>query len=145
MVVALGAASLAACQGNADFSDVAPKTITLSAEEYQQDIMAIDRLVFEEKPFVFQRRQALVAQLQAFARRIREKMDSQFLELESLELRRLAEMAKGLAPDSPRTSLENQWMRIRSNLFDDRAWFARSAADLSPVSAPGSADRPPQR
>jgi hypothetical protein len=140
-IVILAAASLAACQGNADFSDV-PPTITLSAEEYQADIMTIDRLVFEEKPFTIERRNALAAKLQTFARRIREKMDSPFLELGSLELKRLAEMAKGLGPDSPRASLQNQWMRIRSNLFDDRAWFARSAADLKP--APG-ADTPAQR
>jgi hypothetical protein len=95
--------------------------------------MAIDRLVFEEKPFSSERRSALAAMLQALGLRIREKMDSQFLELESLELKRLAEMAKGLDPDSPRAPLQNQWMRIRSNLFDDRAWFARSAADLEPI------------
>jgi hypothetical protein len=141
-VVAFGAATLAACQGNVDFSDVAPKTITLSAEEYQPEIMAIDHLVFEEKPFGFERRQELAAKLQALARRIREKMDSQFLELESLELKRLAETAKRLDPDSPRASLENQWMRIRSNLFDDRAWFARSAADLEPIPTPVPAVSP---
>jgi hypothetical protein len=144
-VVLLGVASLAACQGDADFSDVAPKTITLSAEEYQTDIMAIDRLVFEEKSFSSERRSALAAMLQVLAKRIREKMDSRFLELESLELRRLAEMAKRLDSDSSRASFANQWMRIRSNLFDDRAWFARSAADFSPIPAPGSADRLPQR
>jgi len=141
-VVALAVATLAGCQGDADFSDAAPKTITLSAEEYQPDIMTIDRLVFEEKPFGFERRQELAAKLQTLAHRIREKMDSQFLELESLELKRLAEMAKGLDPDSPRAPLQNQWMRIRSNLFDDRAWFARSAADLEPIPAPVPAVSP---
>jgi len=141
-VVALAVATLAGCQGDADFSDAAPKTITLSAEEYQPDIMTIDRLVFEEKPFGFERRQELAAKLQTLARRIREKMDSQFLELESLELKRLAEMAKGLDPDSPRAPLQNQWMRIRSNLFDDRAWFARSAADLEPIPTPVPAVSP---
>jgi uncharacterized protein (TIGR03067 family) len=33
--------------------------------------------------------------------------------------------------------LSNQWMRIRNNVFDDRSWFARSAADLEPLSATG--------
>ncbi|SRR6266508_2231126 len=26
--------------------------------------------------------------------------------------------------------LSDQWIRIRSNVFDDRSWFARRAADL---------------
>jgi hypothetical protein len=37
-------------------------------------------------------------------------------------------------PEQPlRSQLPNQWTRIRNNLFDDRSWFARSAADLEPA------------
>jgi len=42
-------------------------------------------------------------------------------------------MTKSLAPGAPRTGLGVQWMRIRNDLFDDRAWFARNAADLEPL------------
>src|SRR6266850_6480090 len=34
-----------------------------------------------------------------------------------------------------RSQLENQWMRIRNNLFDDRSWFARSAKDVDALRA----------
>ena len=130
---ALAAAVLSGCQGDADFSDAAPKTIVLSAEEYREDIMAIDRLIFESRPWDYQRQGALATRLEGLAVRIREKLDSRFLELESLELKRLAEMAKGLPSESLPGALPNQWMRIRNNLFEDRAWFARSAADLEPT------------
>jgi hypothetical protein len=131
----IGAMTFCGCQGNADFSEAMPPTITLNAEEYETQIREIDRLLFEEKPMDWGRRAALAAKLEDLAGRIRQTIDSRFLELESLELKRLAEMTKGIPPDAPRTGLQNQWMRIRSNLFDDRAWFARSAADLEPPPA----------
>jgi len=56
--------------------------------------------------------------------------DSRFITIEVLELKRLASMAKRFPPDAPRTTLQNEWMRIRNNLFDDRSWFARSSRDL---------------
>jgi hypothetical protein len=130
---ALAAATLFSCRGDADFSDAAPKTIVLSAEEYREDITAIDRLIFESRPWDYQRQGALATRLEKLARRIREKVDSRFLELESLELKKLAEMAKGLPSESLPRALPDQWMRIRNNLFEDRAWFARSAADLEPT------------
>ena len=132
--VALAAATLFACRGDADFSDAAPKTIVLSAEEYREDISAIDRLIFESRPWDYQRQGALATRLEGLAVRIREKVDSRFLELESLELKRLAEMAKGLPSEALPKTLPDQWMRIRNNLFEDQAWFARSAADLEPAS-----------
>lgn len=123
---------LCRCQGNADFSEAMPPTITLNADEYETQIRAIDRLVFEEKPMDRARRAVLAAKLEELAGGIRQTIDSRFLELESLELKRVAEMTKGLPSDAPRTGLQSQWMRIRNNLFDDRAWFARSARDLEP-------------
>ncbi|HEY6928593.1 MAG TPA: hypothetical protein VJA66_02860 [Thermoanaerobaculia bacterium] len=132
-IVALAATSLWACRGDADFSDAAPKTIVLPAAEYREEITAIDRLIFENRPWDYARQRALAARLEQLARRIREKLDSRFLELESLELKRLAEMAKGLPGETLAKTLPDQWMRIRNNLFEDQAWFARSAADLEPV------------
>jgi hypothetical protein len=130
---ALAAAAQFSCRGDADFSDAAPKTIVLSAEEYREDITAIDRLIFESRSWDYQRQGALATRLEELALRIREKMDSRFLELESLELKKLAEMAKGLPGESLPRALPDQWMRIRNNLFEDRAWFARSATDLEPT------------
>jgi len=125
------AATLVSCSGDADFSDAMPTPVVLSAEDYQREITAIDRLVFEEKPMTEARRVALAAKLEALAGRMRASNDSLFIKLESLETRRLASLAKNLSPEAPRDALRNNWMRIRNNVFDDRAWFARSAADLA--------------
>jgi hypothetical protein len=135
-IFALSVLWLSGCQGDADFSEAGLKPITLNADEYRTEICGIDRLLFEELPLDRERRTALAAKLEELAKGIRAKMDSRFLELESLELKRLAEMTKSLAPDAPRAGLQVQWMRIRNNLFDDRAWFARSAADLEPLATP---------
>jgi hypothetical protein len=107
-----------------------PAPVTLSAEAYQTEIMDIDRLVFDEKPVTDQRRETLSARIESLSRRITQGSDSTFLKLEAHELRRLAALAKRLPPEPPPPALANNWMRLRNNLFDDRAWMARSARDL---------------
>jgi hypothetical protein len=119
------------CRGNADFSDVAPTPVTLKAEDFQTEIMAIDRLVFGEGQLVPARREELGRRLEALAGRVKSAGHARFLILEALELRRLASVTRDLPPDAPKARLQNEWMRIRNNLFDDRSWFARSAADLA--------------
>lgn len=124
--------SLCACSGDADFSAVAPTPVTLNADEYRQEITDIDRLVFEERPLTDERRGTLADKLEELAKRVKTSSDSRFIAIEALELRRFASGTKSLPPDAPLTALQDNWMRIRNNLFDDRSWFARSAADLEP-------------
>jgi hypothetical protein len=50
--------------------------------------------------------------------------------MEASEIRTLAVLAKNTRDSVPRDRLEENWMRIRNNLFDDRSWMARSSADL---------------
>jgi hypothetical protein len=123
-------AMLAGCKIEADFSDNLPVK-QLSAEAYQQDIVRVDQLVFRDAPLGDDGVQSLGATLESMAKRVGETdANSKFLKLESLELRLLAQRAKSLSPRSTARALQDNWMRIRNNLFDDRAWFARSAADL---------------
>ena len=124
---------LAGCRGNADFSDAAPTPVTLNADEYREEITEIDRLVFRDGPLAPDRRENLGRRLEGLAGRVKGARDSLFLAIEALELRRLASGTRDLPPDAPKTTLQNEWMRIRSNLFDDRSWFARSAGDLAPA------------
>jgi len=131
LAVALVAAG---CRGNADFSDAMPAPVTLKAEDFQAEIEALDRLVFADGPLVPARREDLGRRFEALAGRVKAAGDSKFLLIESLELRRLGSVSKDLPSDAPKGQLQREWMRIRSNLFDDRAWFARSAADLTPPS-----------
>ena len=137
VLAALGAAlaTAAGCSGDADFSDAMPAPVTLSAEAYQAELMEIDRLVFEETPVTKDRRAALAARLEALSRRIGDEAKtskSRFLVIEALEVRHFAEVAKGLPAKPPPRALLDNWMRLRNNLFDDRAWMARSARDLEP-------------
>lgn len=123
----------AGCSGDADFSDAMPAPVTLSAEAYQTEIMEIDRLVFEEAPVTKERRAALSKRLEDLSSRVPKGSDSKFLKLEALEIRYLAEKAKSLPEQPPPEALRNNWMRLRNNVFDDRAWMARSARDLEPA------------
>ena len=118
------------CSGDADFSEAMPQPVTLSAESYRHEIAAIDRLVFEAGAFGTARRETLATTLGALAGRVKAGADSRFLAIEAFELRRLAEAAKGLNAGPAQERFAREWMRIRNNVFDDRSWFARSAADL---------------
>jgi uncharacterized protein (TIGR03067 family) len=134
VLLALGVAGLAAgvaCSGDADFSDAIGEITTLPAEEYRAEIMELDRLAFEPTAMDDARRARLGARFEALARRVKAAGDTRFLTLESLELRRLATASERM----PAEQIQNQWMRIRNNLFDDREWFARSASDLDALAA----------
>jgi len=107
--------------------------VTLNADEYRQEITDIDRLVFDEKPFDKDRHALLATKLGELAERVKAAKDSHFLDIEAYEIKKLADGSKNMPEQPLRSQLPNQWMRIRNNLFDDRSWFARSAADLEPA------------
>jgi uncharacterized protein (TIGR03067 family) len=134
-IVILG--TTASCNVEADFSD-AMETVTLNANEYRADIIAIDRLIFTETALGEKGARDLASRLEQFAVRIKGNSDKKFLKLESLELRQLAQIARRLPPNGDAAALRNSWMRIRANLFEDEAWMARSAADLDYVPAEDS-------
>jgi alcohol dehydrogenase class IV len=115
---------------NTDMSQLAPKPVTLNADDYRKELTDIDRLLFSPKAYDDSRREQLAGNLEALATRITAGSDSRFLKMEASEIRTLASLAKHTSASAPRDSLENNWMRIRNNLFEDRYWMARSAADL---------------
>jgi len=140
MALAAVLGSLCSCgksapEPHAKYPEEMMKIVILHADEYRQDITAIDRLVFDEKPFDKDRRALLATKLGELAARVKAAKDSHFLEIEAYEITRLADGFKNMPEQPLRSQLPNQWMRIRNNLFDDRSWFARSAADLE--TAPG--------
>jgi len=107
--------------------------VILNPDQYRQEITDIDRLVFDEKPFDKDRRALLVTKLGELAGRVETAGDSRFLKIEAYEIQKLADGSKNMPEQPLRSQLPTQWMRIRNNLFDDRSWFARSAADLEPA------------
>ncbi len=129
-LAALATLFLAGCKGDADFSEAAPKPVVLPAEEYKGEITAIDRLAFAPEPLTAERRTDLGARLEGLAARIKAASPERFIALEALELRALAGRARSLPDAPPPERLQREWMRIRNNLFDDRAWFARGKEDF---------------
>src|ERR1700682_5006358 len=137
------AASLAALSGCGKSTPEAPaksaeETLTLvilNPDEYRPEITEIDRLVFDEKPFDKGRRTLLATKLEELAARVKAAKQSHFLDIEAYEINKLADGSKNMQEQPLRAQLPIQWMRIRNNLFDDRSWFARSAADLEPAPA----------
>jgi hypothetical protein len=108
-----------------------PQPVVLNAEDYRQEITDIDRLLFSPKGYDDTRRAQLAARLEGLATRIVAGSDSRFLKTEASEIRTLAGLAKHTRAGVPRDHLEENWMRIRNNLFEDRNWMARSAADVN--------------
>ena len=137
------AASLAAFSGCRNSAPESPaksaeemlQPVILNPDEYRPEITQIDRLVFDEKPFDKERRVLVAAKLEELAARVKAAKASHFLDIETFEIKKLADGSKSMPEQSLRSQLPKQWMRIRNNLFDDRSWFARSAADLEPTPA----------
>lgn len=118
--------------------DAAPSAapVVFDANEFRREITEIDRLVFAEGSVDAARREALAAGLEATAARAKVSSDSWLVAAEAFELRWLAARARELPPSAVPERFASQWMRIRSNLFEDQSWFARSAADLEWQEAP---------
>ncbi len=130
LLLVLALTPLVGCQTATVSSEKLPEPVLLNAEDYQKEIVEIDRLVFAERPFDDARRESLTTKLRELAERVKGTSDARFLQVESNELKTLAEGSRHMPEAGLRTQLPRQWMRVRNNLFDDRAWFARSAADL---------------
>jgi hypothetical protein len=133
-LLAIVTSSLCSC-GKTSNDSPEPKAdqlhlVTLNPDEYHQEITDIDRAVFAADPFDDARHELLTANLEKLAQQVKSAGDSRFLKMEADEIMTLARMSRKMREEGLRTQLPNQWMRIRNNLFEDRYWFAHSAADL---------------
>jgi hypothetical protein len=117
---------------SSDLSKQLPEPVTLNADDYRREITDTDRFLFSLKPYDDARRAQLATTLEGLASRITAGSESRFLKMEASEIRILASLAKHTSASAPRDHLEENWMRIRNNLFEDRSWMIRSAADLQP-------------
>jgi hypothetical protein len=130
LAVAVALVVMSGC--GVDVSKQLPEPVTLNADDYRPELAGIDRLLFSPKPYDDARRTQLAATLEGLASRITAGSESRFLKMEASEIRILATLAKHTSSGAPLDHLEENWMRIRNNLFEDRSWMARSAADLQP-------------
>lgn len=130
LAVIFAVATISGC--NSGLSQRLPEPVTFNADDYRGEITVIDRLVFSPKAYDEARRNQLATELQGLASRVTAGSDSRFLKVEADELRTLASLAQHIPAHAPRDHLQENWMRIRNNLFEDRYWMARSAADITP-------------
>lgn len=130
LAVILALATLSGC--NPGLSQHLAEPVTLNADDYRGEITDIDRLVFSPRAYDEARRNQLATKLQGLASRVTTASDSRFLTLEADEIRTLASLAQHTSANAPRDHLQENWMRIRNNIFEDRYWMARSAADVTP-------------
>src|ERR1700675_2211357 len=127
LAVAVTLAGMFGCK--ADLSQHLPEPVVLNADDYRPEITDIDRLLFSPKAYDDARREHLAAKLEGLASRITSGSDARFLKMETFEIKELAALAKHTSSTAPRDHLEENWIRIRNNIFEDRSWMARSAAD----------------
>ena len=104
----------------------------LDPERFASDLRAIDRDMFTSGTPDAARRTRLSDRLKVLADRVAMAGDDTLGLHYAGELRLLARMVeqrggRTAIEDGP---LQEQWMRIRANLFDDASWLARSEADL---------------
>jgi hypothetical protein len=125
--IALALMVLSGCGSQS--SQQLPQPVTLNADDYRAEITDIDRLVFSPKAYDETRHNQLAAKLQGLASHITAGSDSRFLAGQAYEIKTLADVAKHTSANAPLDHLQENWMRIRNNVFEDRYWMARSAAD----------------
>ena len=99
----------------------------LDPQRYEASIKAVDREVFTGGTLDKARRNALSESLKALAYEVSAPENNALALHFAGELRTLARMSERLrATPIESGPLQDQWMRIRSSLFDDAWWFARS-------------------
>jgi hypothetical protein len=120
----------------------------LNPELYRAQIVAIDAVLFEDGPLGADGRDQVGSALVELAGFAESDATNTIATQLGKEMRTLASMTTRTTVGTPLagSALRRQWLRIRSSLFNDAAWFRRSSADpIEPVVAgppPPSALRP---
>jgi hypothetical protein len=101
-----------------------PSGNTLSPDVYRPQIVAIDRIVFQNGPIDANGQDDLVASINELADRIDSAHPSALVTTLNRNLRQLGQV-------SPRNMpvLQREWIRIRDGLFNDASWYRRSSSD----------------
>lgn len=112
----------------------------LNPDQYRAQIVAIDAVLFEDDPLSADGRDGVANALQEIAASAGSDEANSIARTLARELRSLASGARRTRIGTPmgNSPLQHQWLRIRSSLFADAAWFRRSSSDPieSEVAAP---------
>jgi hypothetical protein len=128
MVLGLPALLVLAC-GNPGIGNLTGDP--LDPELHRTPIVAIDAVLFEDEPLAEDARAQVNDALLALAESAELDETNTIAMKLGQELRTLASMARWTRVGTPLAGsrLRQQWLRIRSSLFSDAAWFRRSPAD----------------
>ena len=111
----------------------------LNPELYRAQIVAVDAVVFEDGPLGESGRSEVSKTLLDLAGQVGSIPNNTIAKMHARELRTIGSRVKDVSATNPAAAaaLRQQWLRIRSSLFDDAAWFRRSSADpIEPAVAP---------
>jgi len=109
---------------------------SLDPNRYRAQIVTIDAVVFEDDPLSADGREQVASALKEIAASAGSDETNTIARQLAKELRALASGVERTRIGTPMNNspLEHQWLRIRSSLFADAAWFRRSSADpIEPV------------
>lgn len=103
----------------------------LNPEANKAPIVALDAILFEDGPLAEGDRDEVARQLLVVSDAASKDPSNTIAMVHSRELKQLADAAKRTRVGTPRlnSQLRQQWLRIRSSLFDDAWWFRRSSRD----------------
>jgi hypothetical protein len=110
-----------------------PSGNTLSPDVYRPQIVAIDRIVFQNGPIDPTSQDDLKASINELAARIDSDHPSPLGTVLNRNLRQLGQVSPRDMP-----MLQRKWTRIRDGLFNDASWYRRSSSD--PVASVHTAD-----
>jgi hypothetical protein len=127
---------------------VAKEEGTLASAEYRAPIANLEAQLFASGPLTMEQRIQLAAAFDEMRRALESGHDSHMTKYSARELGTLASMSRGLGDlgGADLDRVRQNWMRIRSNTFDDASWFRFSEADpVAPAAEPIVALSPADR
>jgi hypothetical protein len=103
----------------------------LSADAFRAPIARLEGQLFAAAPLSMEQRVRVAGAFDDLKQALSDGSDTHMAHYSARELGTLAAMSRGLGPLSgvELDRVRQNWMRVRSNTFDDAAWFRFSEAD----------------
>jgi hypothetical protein len=104
---------------------------TLNSAEFRAPIANLEARLFSSEPFTRDRRNELARAFEDMGKALDVRASTHLVKYSAREVRTLAGMSRHLheQPGEDLARVRTNWMRVRSNTFDDAAWFRFSEAD----------------
>ncbi|MCC6350050.1 MAG: hypothetical protein IT347_10730 [Candidatus Eisenbacteria bacterium] len=103
----------------------------LASADFRAPIVDVETLLFSPAPLSMEDRTRLAGAIDAMRRELEARGGTNLAKYSARELGTLAGMSRGLGrlEGDPLDRVRQNWMRIRSNTFDDAWWYRFSESD----------------